>query len=361
MTHTAGSVLFAIILCMVATSCVPTAVKQFDHIRAVGWDSSGEPMALAERTIVMKVAWALNPDGPGMYDEFGVRGLVLITGNQRNQLPVNIPGAHELNVDQVVSRHDGDGFLVIVSVAGWDDADDFKTEYRCLIAHQDGSVSPCNIPDEYEIMTLYALPPGGRVAYVVRKDDESRKERLAVDVDTGEIGPIDSPDPPSLHKPSCPSRYEQLSPNRAILAYVCQGYGRTLTMGLWTVDRMGNARFHYEVSGMTTMLQHTQPYSGLEEMVTESYVRHSLVWSGNQDRLYWCGGPFATGVVMTAGEEKPVTHTPCLIQAVWAEEGYRLVGVIDHKLAECRLGFDDSGDKTLICVSGKKLGKRISN
>lgn len=355
-------VILACTLGATTISCIPISVKRVDHIVAVAWTGVSEPIALAERAMLGEIAYAVNPEGPGVYGFGDERALILIKGRQRHVLPINIPGAKTFDVVDAVLRADGDGFLVVLSafVRGSDVPS--HNEYHCLIAQFDGLVSPCIVPQGYLLsgFGLHLVPGGQEV--VVRRRDNTGSWFEYLNVDTGEVYSLDSPFPTFFDKPPCSIRHKQLSPKQDTLAFVCWMPGLDVrNTGLWVIDEQGPPTLLYEADDTATGLHRLERHRRLEDMITGPRDEYSLAWSPAQDRLYYCGGRLATGVVVSLGGAAPVLHRPCLLQAAWSADGRRLAGVIDSKLAVCEISSDEREVAALVCVSGKRFGKRPSN
>jgi WD40 repeat protein len=322
----------------VAAGCaVPLARRQIDHVIAIGWTPENHPVALAQEIELNKHFWIVTPEGAMETNQTISHGrLVLLSDGSRTRVKLRFDDGRRGDFELVDARAIAGERRFAALVSRADTSLIFEDEYGFTIDF-DGQAGQFYRSERYAEYVF--TPDGSALCRLWNPPRESARVIESVDIATGEIRPLESlmlevelafnADRSGPDWLPCESDYRNtrscLSPDGALLTFSCDN-GDSCSIWLTRAD-LSTIR-------LATVQSFSPPATeGLDELEARYlYSFHTLAWSPDQSRLYFCQSPGASGYVINVSTGIMISHHPGFMAASWSPDGNSLAGVRGNRL-----------------------------
>jgi hypothetical protein len=329
---------------LVSGCAVPLSEVRVDRVEAVGFDKDNKPIALAQEINLSKIYMVMGPDGAMETNDLVSRGpLVLLTEKSRRIVKpegtLKHAGDIELKMAQWMADNRGFAVLLSVPVGKYYDHEEYGVNidehggFRTFYDWQHPA-SYMMSPDGLELFRRWITPEERTYVFQsiatstgVIEDVDTSWETLAMRISLGATMDMDwLPCARSYH-----AHRFVLSPDRQLMAMSCmdgKNEESSENCEIWLIDELRQPRQLASVPACPAPT--VDEYDDLRQRYT--YVYHTLAWSPDQTRLYFCELPGAPGYVIDIATGAVTSHTPGLVSAAWSRDGQTVAGMIDGTL-----------------------------
>lgn len=337
MKSNSHTILVLAVVSLSAGCAVPIARRQVDHVMAIGWTPENRPVALAQEFRLNELFGIVTPEGAMETSQTVSHGrLVLLSDESRTRVKLSFDDGRQDDFELEDARAVAGEQRFVALLSRHDTSLIFEDEFGFTIGF-DGLAGQFYRSERHAEYVF--APDGSELCRLWNPPRDSARILESVDVTTGEMRPLESlmletelvfnSDRTGPDWLPCESDYRNtrscLSPDGTLLAFSCDD-GDSCSIWLTHAD-LSTIR-------LATIQSFPPPVvEGLDELEARYMYRfHTLAWSPDQSRLYFCPSPGASGYAIDVKTGSMISHHPGFMAASWSPDGSSLAGVRGNKL-----------------------------